>query len=162
LCLSKYQPPDFPRIHTHGRGVCASIVRAAHLGKAGRVIETPAAEKPPTLKLLIVDDHAPFRRLMRSLFRAQTAQVMECADGGEAVRLYQEHRPDWVFMDIKMEPVNGLVAARQIMSQFPAARVVVVTLHDDPDLRSAALAAGVHAFVLKDNLIELVRILPGR
>jgi DNA-binding NarL/FixJ family response regulator len=125
------------------------------------MMETLAPEKPP-LKLLIVDDHAPFRRLMRSLFPAQTAQVMECADGGEAVRLYQEHQPDWVFMDIKMAPVNGLVAAQQIMSQFPGARVVVVTLHDDPDLRLAALAAGARDFVLKDNLIELVRTLSGR
>jgi DNA-binding NarL/FixJ family response regulator len=86
-------------------------------------------------------------------------EITECGDGAEAQRCYAERRPDWVLMDVMMAEVGGLEATRRIMATNPAARVVVVTGHDGRSLREAAASAGACAFVLKDNLIELRRVL---
>jgi DNA-binding NarL/FixJ family response regulator len=85
--------------------------------------------------------------------------VYEAADGREAIELFERHRPDWVLMDIAMLPVNGLVASRVIVTAHPEAKIVILTDYDDPGYRKAAKAAGVRAFVLKENLQDLEAIL---
>ncbi|MGH9845623.1 MAG: response regulator transcription factor [Blastocatellia bacterium] len=111
------------------------------------------------MKLLIVEDNLPIRRLIRRLVGDLADEIGECGDGVEAEALYAELLPDWVLMDIEMPRVNGIAATRRIKAAFPEARIVIVTNYDDAALRAAALAAGACGYVLKENLLELRQLL---
>lgn len=110
------------------------------------------------ISLLIAEDNEKMRRLLKSLLGDLVSAVWECGDGGEAVTVYNRHRPDFVVMDIRMKLMDGITATRQIKAADPAARIIIVTDYDHADLREAAQQAGACAFVVKENLLELVRI----
>jgi CheY-like chemotaxis protein len=111
------------------------------------------------MRLLIVEDFAPMRRLLRSLLEGIAEDIYECSGGHEAVRVYAETRPDWVLMDLQMADGNGLEATRAIHNSDGAARIVIVTQYDGHGLREAAAEAGAVAYVLKENLLSLRRVL---
>ena len=113
------------------------------------------------LRILIADDHEPFRTMLKSMLGSLGAQLVECRDGREAVQRFREFEPDWVLMDIEMPQLDGFSATRQIMALNPRARVVMVTDHDDADLRAEAGRAGAAAYVRKDNLLVLPGLLQG-
>jgi CheY-like chemotaxis protein len=115
-----------------------------------------------TVTILIVDDNNEIRRTIKALLANLSGQIHECGDGAAALAAYHEHRPDWVLMDIEMKPVDGITATRQIMSADPRAKVVMVTNYAEAELREAAKSAGAVAYVLKDNLVELLPLLQGR
>lgn len=114
------------------------------------------------MNLLIAEDSAPLRRMIRRIVARADDRVFECADGEAALAAYVEHRPDWVLMDIKMPKMDGLAATRAICAINPLARVVVVTSYDDPFLRSEAEVAGAVAFVVKDDLSRLRSLLAAQ
>lgn len=121
---------------------------------------TPAAgahDRAPIV--LLVDDNAAMRALIRSLIEEITPLIHEFEDGQEALDAYDGIRPDWVLMDIEMAGMDGIAATRAIRLLDPAARVVMVTAHGDEPYRRAAAAAGATAFVLKENLLELPPLL---
>jgi two-component system response regulator DegU len=111
------------------------------------------------MKLLIVEDNESMRGLMVKLLCDLVSSVHECSDGREALAAYQEHRPDWVLMDIEMGQVDGLEATRLITAAFPEARICIVTNYDDEELREAAQRAGAREYVLKDQLLDVRRVL---
>jgi DNA-binding NarL/FixJ family response regulator len=111
------------------------------------------------MRLLIVDDHAAMRRLLSRVVNDLFSVVVECEDGADALAAYERHRPDWVFMDIEMSQMDGITATRDIRQVFPEARIVIVSKHDDKQLRAAALTAGACGYVLKDNLIAVRELL---
>ena len=111
------------------------------------------------MKLLIADDSASFRHLVKSLFPAATTQFVECADGGEAVLRYGQEQPDWVLMDLEMKGMDGLAATVTIRTNYPLARILILTQYDDSDLRATAQKAGACAYILKDNLAELRQLI---
>ncbi len=111
------------------------------------------------MTLLIVDDNAQFRRLIRSLVEGRADEVTECHDGVEALVAYRARRPDWVLMDLQMPRMGGLEATRQLLAADRTARVLIVTEYDDVHWREAAHAAGACGYFLKDNLLELRRLL---
>ncbi len=111
------------------------------------------------MNLLIVEDNERMRRTIKSLIGDLITQFYECSDGSQALAAYAEHQPDWVLMDIEMEPIDGLTATRQIKAAYPDARIIMVTNYDEPALREAARAAGACAYVLKENLFTLPRML---
>ncbi len=106
------------------------------------------------MRMLVVDDNPAFRRVLR-FFLADLAQVHECEDGSEALASYEEHRPDWVLMDLSMPGMSGLAALRQILAVHPEARVAILTQTDSPALRAAATQAGARHYFLKDDLTHL-------
>lgn len=110
------------------------------------------------MKYLIVDDHAPTRRTVREWIATSDDDVREASDGAQAKLAYEEQRPDWVIMDVQMTPVGGIDATRAITACHPDARIVIFTQHDDPDLRAVASEAGASAFMTKDDLGGLHRI----
>ena len=116
-------------------------------------------EGNPKMKILIVEDNAQMRLLIASIIGDLAETIIECGDGAETLYAYCKHRPDWVLMDIEMKDMNGIAATRQIIASFPDARIVIVTNHDYPELRAAALAAGAREYVLKDNLLRIREIL---
>jgi DNA-binding NarL/FixJ family response regulator len=111
------------------------------------------------MKLLIVEDNPGVRHVIRSLVAGVASEICECADGGEAVFLYQLERPDFVLMDIELGAVDGITATRRIKAADSRARIIMVTDYDQPDLREAAYQAGACAYVVKENLLELARFL---
>ena len=107
------------------------------------------------MTILIVEDNATVRRLIRRAIAHLTTKIYECSDGVDALKAYSEHQPDLVFMDIRMSRMDGLAATRQIIQLYPTACIVIVTDYDEEELRAAALAAGATGYALKDNLTEL-------
>ena len=109
--------------------------------------------------LLIVDDDARMRTLIRSIVADLVDSVSECSDGADAQAMYAEQHPDWVFMDVAMPLVNGLTATFKIKGYDPKARIIIVTGQESPTLRAQAESAGAFGFVMKDDLLELRGIL---
>lgn len=107
------------------------------------------------MKLLIVDDHSAMRRMIGRVVNDMVSDIEECGDGAEAVAAYNQYRPDWVLMDIEMSRMDGITATREILLAFPSAKVVIVTKHDDEQIRAAARQAGACGYVLKENLIAI-------
>jgi DNA-binding NarL/FixJ family response regulator len=107
------------------------------------------------MKLLIVDDHAGVRTMIRQLAALPDEAVRECASGEAALHTVREFEPDIVTMDVRLPGLSGLEATRAIRASHPATQVVVVSAYDQPTLRSAAQQAGAFAFVPKDNLEKL-------
>jgi len=113
------------------------------------------------MKIMIVDDHAEMRRLLRSALSHLTNEFVECADGADAVAAFPQQQPDWTIMDVGMQGMDGLEATRRIRSQSPSARILILTQHDSPPIRSAAFAAGACAYLSKDQLAEIETTLTG-
>ena len=122
----------------------------------------PDTGRPPT-KILIVDDHAAFRKTIREFLPASV--VTECADGREVLDRYAAEQPDWVLMDIEMGSLDGLTATRELRARFPEARVIIVSNHGEEEFRQAARDLGASGFVHKAHLEELSPLItatPGR
>lgn len=114
------------------------------------------------MNILIIDDNAGMRRLIRALVGDLAEAVHECEDGAQALDAYLQHRPDWVLMDIKMAGVDGIAASSQITLADPSAKIVIVTDYDDERLRTAARGAGAREYVIKERLLDLRPILSGQ
>jgi CheY-like chemotaxis protein len=99
------------------------------------------------------------RLMIKSVIGDLAAETHECSDGVEALPAYALHRPDWVLMDVRMKEMDGLCATRQIKSVFPEANIMIVTDYDDDMLREEARLAGACAYVVKENLQDMRRIL---
>ena len=111
------------------------------------------------MKILIVDDNAPVRRLIASIVGPLAESIQECSTGGEALAAYASIRPDIVLMDIQMKEMDGIEATRRICQADPNAKIVILTDYDDTELRRAAAAAGTIHYALKDNVPDLVRLI---
>ena len=109
------------------------------------------------MKLMIVDDNPDCRELIRDVIGGFADEILECADGTEAATQCARFRPDVVTMDLNMPLTGGLEATRRVLSEYPAARVIVVTQHEGPEFRMAASRAGACNFYSKNNLVGLLR-----
>jgi DNA-binding NarL/FixJ family response regulator len=109
---------------------------------------------PLTPRILLVDDHGRFRASLRDWLehRLRDVEVLEAADGEEAVALAAERRPDLVLMDIGLPGMDGLEATRRILRRRPGTVVVVVSLHSTERHRAESAAAGAAAHVAKGSL----------
>lgn len=115
--------------------------------------------KLPQMKLLIVEDNLQMRRLLKQIMRRWCDPIFECEDGAAALSAYREHHPDWVLMDIEMPETDGISATRQIIHNFPEAKIAIVTDHDHASLREAATKAGARDYVLKEDLSKLRQVI---
>jgi DNA-binding NarL/FixJ family response regulator len=107
-------------------------------------------------RLLVAEDHALLRDGIKSLI--ETTDHLEVAaearNGEEAVRLYQEVRPDLVLMDLSMPKVNGIRAIRHIRREDPEARILALTVHSADEYVYSTLRSGADGYVLKDATSE--------
>lgn len=111
------------------------------------------------MKLMIVDDHAGTREMIRQLLEASDFSFCECATGEEAIQRAADFKPDWVTLDIHMNGMNGMNAATQIKKENPASRIIIVTAENHSFFRRMANQAGAAGFVCKENLLELRALL---
>ena len=110
------------------------------------------------MKIMIVDDNRKMRAFIHKflcIHLKDAPEVCECDGGAEAIRDFPNEQPDWILMDLKMEPVNGLEASRSILKQYPEARIIAVTQFDEPVYREEAQDCGIRAYVLKENLSDI-------
>jgi len=103
------------------------------------------------ISVLICDDHAPFRRGLRSLLdtSAEIQVVAEAADGAEAVVVAVRTQPDVVLMDLTMPVVGGVQATRDVLAACPHIGVLVLSMVSDDDSVFAAMQAGARGYLLK-------------
>jgi DNA-binding NarL/FixJ family response regulator len=106
---------------------------------------------PERIRVLIVDDHTPFRAGLRALLNSVPDMEVtgEAADGDEAIRAAGRLQPDVILMDIQMPGKNGIEATRAIYQSSPHIGVIVLTMFEDDDSVFAAMRAGARGYLLK-------------
>ena len=85
--------------------------------------------------------------------------MFECSDGNQSIKIYKKHHPDWVLMDINLGETNGLDITRSITQFDPTAKIIILTQYDEPAYRKIASNHGACGYVLKDNLMEIIKII---
>lgn len=110
------------------------------------------SSETPTIKVLICDDHALFRRGLRAVLELEgDLQIVgEAADGREAVTLAETMLPDIALMDVRMPKCTGIEACRAIKERSPSVRIVMLTISDEESDLFEAVRAGANGYVLKD------------
>ena len=106
------------------------------------------------IRVLAVDDHPLLREGVAALLARQDdlKLVAEASNGREAVEQFRAHRPDVTLMDLQMPEMNGIEAMIAIRTEFPSARIVVLTTYVGDAQVLRALEAGAQAYLLKSAL----------
>ncbi len=111
-----------------------------------------------SLKVLIVDDIAVARDLLRAMLRSlQVTEILDASDGHDAVAVYKRARPDIVFMDIRMPGKDGLQALHEILAIDPNAFVVMDSADNTAGNVGAAVQGGARGFMVKPYNMQKVR-----
>ena len=110
------------------------------------------------IRILAVDDHALLRKGLAAVVNAEPDMklVAEASNGEDAIEKFRTHRPDLVLMDIQMPGLNGIEATNRILSEFPDARIIVLTTYRGDVQVLRALRAGARAYLLKGHDRELI------
>ncbi|MFA6114740.1 MAG: response regulator transcription factor [Sphingomonas sp.] len=106
------------------------------------------------IRILIVDDHAMLREGVSAILNIESDMelVGEAQDGAQALERFRALRPDVTLMDLKMSGMNGLETITAIRSEFPEARILVLTTYAGDVLAVRALRAGAAGYLLKSSL----------
>jgi two-component system response regulator NreC len=116
-----------------------------------------------SVRVLIVDDHAVVRSGLRRVLEAEgdIEVVAEAGDTREAVFEARAHKPDVVLMDVVMPGTSGIEATPMVLEEVPEAKVLILSMQDDPRYVRAAFDAGAQGYVLKEaadaEVVEAVR-----
>jgi len=114
-------------------------------------------------RLMIVDDHEVVRMGLRAALDVEPdfTVVAEAANGREAIEKARAHRPDIVLMDVRMEGMDGIEACREVRSELPETKVLMLTSFAEEETVVAAVLAGAAGYVLKNvaraRLLEALR-----
>ena len=111
------------------------------------------------IRVLVVDDHAVVREGIRHILEGEPgfAVVAEAGNGAEAVRLAEEHRPHVVVLDVTMPGESGLRVAPRLRAAVPEARILFLSMHDNPEYVREGARAGAHGYMLKDSAAAELR-----
>ena len=106
------------------------------------------------IRILTVDDHALLREGIAALVNAEPDMklVAEAKNGQEAIEKFRLHRPDVTLMDLQMPGLNGIEAIHAIRSEFPNARIIVLTTYTGDVQVVRALQAGARGYLLKGHV----------
>ena len=109
-----------------------------------------------SLRAIVVDDNpVVLKSASRLLAKFPTIELVgQATSGNEALEVVEKLRPDLVLMDISMPGMDGLEATRRLVLKDGAPRVILMSMHDIPEYRDAAVVAGAVCFVSKSALVE--------
>jgi DNA-binding NarL/FixJ family response regulator len=112
-------------------------------------------------RLVLAEDHAAVAAQLRDLLATEFEVVQVVGDGQDLVETVKVHAPDVIVADVGLPAVDGLAAARAILDAQPGARIVLVSVRDEPTLIRNALSSGALAYVIKadagEELVPAVR-----
>jgi response regulator NasT len=118
-----------------------------------------------TQRVLVAEDETIIRMDLREMLEEEGYEVLEAADGDQALRIAEESAPDLVILDIKMPGTDGLTAAR-VISERRIAPVLILTAYSQRDLVEEAAQAGAMGYVVKpfqkQDLLPAIEIAKGR
>lgn len=105
----------------------------------------------PAIRVLVVEDHRDWRKLVRLLFqiRPEWQVICEVSDGSEAVRKAEELKPDIVLLDINLPKLDGIEAARRIRQLSPNSKIVFLSMEHSAAIVQMALGTGALGYVCK-------------
>jgi DNA-binding NarL/FixJ family response regulator len=106
------------------------------------------------MRILIVEDNAEFRALLKSVLlqRMPEGVIHEAADASAALQIFRSAAPDIVLTDIRLSgPTNGLALTARIRRQGPTPPIVIITNHNLPEYRAAAQRLGANDFLAKGS-----------
>jgi two-component system response regulator NreC len=103
-------------------------------------------------RVIIAEDHTILREGLRALLSADPRfeVVAEAEDGRAAIESCGDHHPDLLLMDLSMPRMNGLEAIKELKKQYPATKIIALTVHKTEEYILATLQAGANGYVLKD------------
>jgi NarL family two-component system response regulator LiaR len=116
-----------------------------------------------SIRVLVADDHAVVREGLRALLRTEPGMelVGEASDGHQVVEQTRTLRPDVILLDLVMPQQDGVAAIRQILSEDPEAKILVLTSFEEDDKVLPAIRAGALGYLLKDSspqeLLQAIR-----
>ena len=110
------------------------------------------------LRILIADDNLMVRRCVHEALEDDGDWEVcgEAASGREAIAMTAELKPDIVVLDLSMPDLNGMEAARVIHKRFPDTGILILSMHDAPELVLAAQESGARAYLPKSDLHHLI------
>jgi DNA-binding NarL/FixJ family response regulator len=120
------------------------------------------------LKVLIVDDYAPFRRLVRLILLSRTdlTIVGEASDGLEAIQQAVKLQPDLIVLDLDLPSLNGIQAARRLTDLVPNSTILFISVESSPDVVEEAMRVGtgyVHKIRTSTELLPAIdMVLSGK
>lgn len=106
-----------------------------------------------TCNLLLVDDHSLIRAGVRALVMdiPGYAVIGEASDGAQLLERFDALQPDIVLLDLSMKHTGGLDALKELKRAYPKSKVLILSMHTDPELIMCALESGAHGYLLKDT-----------
>lgn len=109
------------------------------------------------VKVIIIDDDYLVVNSLKTIVNASGIEVLAVGhDGTEAVKLYNEYKPDLILMDIRMEKMNGIEATQEILKIDPNAKILLITTFQDDEYISSALSLGCKGYILKQNISGII------
>jgi two-component system, NarL family, invasion response regulator UvrY len=107
------------------------------------------------MRLMIVDDHASTREMIRKFLNLPGLTFCECASGEEALLQAREFKPNWITVDVNMPGLDGFQTAEALRAEHPSARIIIVTGHNEPHFRRLSNSVGAIGLICKENLPSL-------
>ncbi|HET7604389.1 MAG TPA: response regulator transcription factor [Gemmatimonadales bacterium] len=111
------------------------------------------------IKVLVADDHTVVREGIRHVLEGEPGFIIvaEASTAADAVRLAEAEKPDVVLLDITMPGESGLQAAARIRKLVPDTRILILSMHDNPEYVLESVRAGAHGYLLKDSAATELR-----
>jgi len=109
-------------------------------------------------RISIVEDNPFFLQFLKETLHARfpPTDIVEAANGEEALQKIRTLPPDAIFMDLRLPGANGLELTRKIKAQYPNIIIVILTNYDLPEYREAAVQSGADHFLSKDSFLKMI------
>ena len=110
------------------------------------------------VRLLVAEDHALMRNKVVGTLEAEFSVLESVGDGQEMLDAESRTNPDVIVLDISMPTMGGIEAATRLKERASKAKIIFLTLHDEPEFLQAAMATGSLGYVMKSRLASDLRL----